>query len=187
VTVRQLLTHVSGIPDVWDRQARLIADGEEASWAKVQTLPMEFAPGERFRYNQTNSVLLGKVIDKLSGRPFRQVITERQFDVAGMPTSGFHDSLDGVAHSARVYRLAAGQGRRKGELVCVFDDFSPFLRTAVGINTTAEGIARWVIALQGGKLLKQESSLATLWTPGVLNDGSSVGIGGSFPATPSAG
>jgi CubicO group peptidase (beta-lactamase class C family) len=181
VTVRQLLTHVSGIPDIWDRQARLIADGEQASWAKLQTLPMEFAPGQRFRYNQANYVLLGKVIDKLSGRPFSHFIKERQFDVAGMPASGFYDSHDVVVHSARVYRRAAGEGRRKGELVCVFDDFPPFLRTAAGINTTAEGIARWVIALQEGKILKHKSSLATLWTPGVLNDGSCGGFGEALP------
>jgi CubicO group peptidase (beta-lactamase class C family) len=182
VTVRQLLTHVSGIPDIWDQQARLIADGEEASWARVQTLPMEFAPGERFRYNQANYVLLGKLIDKLSGQPFSQFIKERQFDIAGMPASGFYDSHDVVSHSARVYRRAVGAGHHKGDLVCVFDDFPPSLRTAAGINTTAEGIARWIIALQGGKLLKEKSSLATLWTPGVLKDGSlSGGFGAPFP------
>jgi CubicO group peptidase (beta-lactamase class C family) len=182
VAARHLLTHVSGIPDIWDQQARLIADGEEASWAKVQSLPMEFPPGERFRYNQANYVLLGKLIDKLSGRPFSQFIKERQFDVAGMPGSGFYDSHDVVAHSARVYRRAATEGHRRGELVCVFDDFPPSLRTAAGINTTAQGIARWIIALQEGKLLKQKNSLATLWTPGVLNDGSCGGFGQGLPA-----
>jgi CubicO group peptidase (beta-lactamase class C family) len=172
VTIRQLVTHMSGIPDIWDDQGKLIADGDSASWAKVQSLPMEFAPGSRFKYNQANYVLLGKLIDKLGGEPFAQFIKERQFDVAGMPQSGFYDSHDVVPHSARVYRIT------DGNLRCVYDDFPPSLRTAAGINTTAESIARWVIALQQGQLLKAKDSLATLWTPGLLNNGSPSGFGG---------
>src|SRR5262249_36509538 len=81
----------------------------------------------------------------------------------------------------RIRRCLPACSCGKGDLVCVFDDFPPFLRTAAGINTTAEGIARWIIALQVGKLLKQKSSLAALWTPGVLNDGSCGGFGGPLP------
>lgn len=181
VTIRQLLTHTSGIPDIWDNRARLIADGEDAAWAKVRKLPTEFAPGEQFRYNQANYVLLGKVIDRLSGQPFARYIKSQQFDVAGMPRSGFYDSYDVVPHSARVYRAAGGTPRGADRLTCVFDDFLPSLRTAAGLNSTAEEIARWVIALQEGKLLKDKGSLATLWTPGVLNDGSVRGFGGAVP------
>jgi CubicO group peptidase (beta-lactamase class C family) len=180
ITIRQLLTHTSGIPDIWDNQGRLIADGEEAAWARVQTLPMDFAPGEQFRYNQTNYILLGKIIDKLSGEPFARFIKEQQFDVAGMPESGFYDSHDVVPHSAHIYRYVAGNRHLEKRLTCVFDDFPPFLRTAVGINTTAEEMARWIIALQQGKLLKKKSSIEALWTPGVLNDGSSKGFGGAL-------
>jgi CubicO group peptidase (beta-lactamase class C family) len=178
VTVRQLLTHMSGLPDVWDNRARLIANTPDATWAKVQTLPIEFAPGERFQYNQNNYVVLGRLIDKLAGQPFTDFIKTRQFDVVGMPLSGFHDSFDVVPHSARVYRLADRRGADK--LSCVYDDFPPFLRTAVGINSTAEEIARWIIALQSGRLLKHKESLATLWTRGVLNDGSTRGFGGAL-------
>jgi CubicO group peptidase (beta-lactamase class C family) len=54
-------------------------------------------------------------------------------------------------------------------------DWSPFLRTAAGVNTTAEELARWTMALQSGKLLKPKS-LRELWTPGALNDGSHGGF-----------
>jgi CubicO group peptidase (beta-lactamase class C family) len=180
VTIRQLLTHMSGIPDVWDNRARLIANGEDATWAKVQSLPMDFAPGEQFRYNQANYVLLGKIIDKLSGQPFTQFIKSRQFDVAGMPESGFYDSYDVVPHSARIYQVVKEKKPGSEALRCVFDEFQPFLRTAVGIHTTAEEMARWIIALQEGRLLKKKESIATLWTPGLLNDGSVRGFGGSL-------
>jgi CubicO group peptidase (beta-lactamase class C family) len=182
VTVRQLLTHTSGIPDIWDRNARLIADDEEAAWAKVKALPMEFAPGAQCRYNQANYVALGRMIDKLSGQPFARFIRSQQFDVAGMPRSGFYDSYDVVPHSARVYRLVDPKAGRPGNITGVFDEFQPSVRTAAGMNSTAEEIAHWVIALQQGKLLKEKSSLETLWTPGVLNDGSVHGIGiGALP------
>jgi CubicO group peptidase (beta-lactamase class C family) len=49
-----LLTHTSGLPNIYDDDERMVADGEDAAWAKLLTLPIEFAPGERFRYNATN-------------------------------------------------------------------------------------------------------------------------------------
>lgn len=108
VTIRQLLTHASGIPDIWDEHSRMIADGDEASWAKVLTMPMEFLPGSRFKYNQTNYVLLGRVIDKLSGEPFVKFIKERQLEVAGMPLTGFGDAHDVVPHCAGSYQILRG-------------------------------------------------------------------------------
>jgi len=55
VTTQQLLSHTSGIPDIVDEETNiLVPESEEASWAKVQTLPINFKPGEKFRYNQTN-------------------------------------------------------------------------------------------------------------------------------------
>lgn len=53
----------------------------------------------------------------------------------------------------------------------MFVEFSPFLLTAAGMNSTAEEMARWIIALQQGQLFKEKSSLDLLWTPGRLNDG----------------
>ena len=74
VTIRQLLTHVSGLPNIL-RALDPVTFGfvrgsdEEATWTKTKAMPMEFTPGERFSYNQTNYALLGRIIDKLSGKP----------------------------------------------------------------------------------------------------------------------
>jgi CubicO group peptidase (beta-lactamase class C family) len=175
ITVRQLLTHVSGLPDILDFSTggtgRLLGDGsDESAFAAVQKLPMDFPTGERYRYNQTNYVLLGKIIDKLNGKPFAEFIRERQFVAAGMTSAVIGDSRDvvpGRAQSYRYYKTADG----KDVIGNAWDDFPQFLRTAGGINATAEDIARWIIALESGKLLKKEN-LATLWTPGVFNNGS---------------
>ncbi|MEN3332243.1 MAG: hypothetical protein V7641_1608 [Blastocatellia bacterium] len=175
VTIRQLLSHTSGLPNIMDGNARMVADGgDDAAWAKVQAMPLEFASGERFSYNQTNYLLLGRMIDKLSGQPFTQFIAERQFRVVGMPLtaqSGFSDSHDVIPHSARGYTYF-----RSDKISNVFEEFPLFLRTAAGISATAEEIARWIIALQQGKLLKGKSSLTTLWTPVLLNHGATGGF-----------
>ena len=89
ITIRQLATLTSGVPEIMlyraDNSVGLIAADEEAAWAAVHDAPMEFEPGRGYNYVQTNYALLGKVIDRLSGKPFVDVVTERQFDVAGMP------------------------------------------------------------------------------------------------------
>ncbi len=174
VTVRQLATHVSGIPDLWNKGAGMVAEGEEALWKKLQSLPMEFPTGNRFSYNQTNYLLLGKLIDTLSGEPFTRFIAQHQFQVVGMPRSGFGDAHDVVPHLAGTYCfcLQTPEGPVSTEqLKTVLRDWPPSIRTATGLNTTAEELSRWIIALQAGKLL-QPKSLGALWTPGTLNDGS---------------
>ncbi|QJW97880.1 serine hydrolase [Frigoriglobus tundricola] len=180
VTVRQLLSLTSGIPGI------SVEGGDEAAaWAKVQTLPMEFAPGERFGYSQTNYLLLGRIIDKLQGQPFTRFISERQFQAVKMPRTGFGDSADVVPHGAQAYttlQSIGGQYRRTDTLKRRFDEFPPSLRTAAGINTTAEELARWIIALQQGRLLKTKTSLTTLWAPVALNSGQPSGWALGWPA-----
>ncbi|WP_088843469.1 serine hydrolase domain-containing protein [Hymenobacter gelipurpurascens] len=180
VSVRQLLTHTSGLPEVMSEDELLTEENASAIWAKVQTKPMDFQPGEKFAYNQTNYVLLGQIIDKLSGQPFAQFIQERQLNVVGMPRTVFGDAHDVVPHTARgytFYHMVDGEMGRSKQLRNVFEMFPPFTRTAAGLNSTAEELARWVLALQQGKLLKA-SSLPALWTPGVLNNGTQRGFSG---------
>jgi CubicO group peptidase (beta-lactamase class C family) len=173
ITIKQLLTHTSGLPDIWDNDARQIDYDDDVAWTRVLGMPVQFAPGERFRYTQTNYILLGKIIDKLCGQPFTDFIGDRQFNVVGMPRTGFGDSHDVVPHMAGSYwylRNVHDYRGRSEQLQVYIRDWPPFVRTATGLNTTAEELARWTIALQEGKLLKKDS-LATLWTPGLLNDG----------------
>ncbi|HEY9282680.1 MAG TPA: serine hydrolase [Pyrinomonadaceae bacterium] len=180
ITVRQLLTHVSGLPNILNAldpaTGKLTGrDDEDAAWAKVQSMPLEFPAGERFSYNQTNYVLLGMIIDKYAGQPFSQFFGERQFRAAGMTNTIFGDSRDVIPRQAPSYRYVRNlDGHALGEerLVFSYAEFPPFRRTASGVNSTAEDVARWLIAVQGGKLLKTKAALKTLWTAGAYNDGS---------------
>ncbi|TGE20215.1 serine hydrolase [Hymenobacter elongatus] len=178
VTIRQLLTHSSGIPDILPEDKQVTAADQQAAWAAVQTLPMPYKTGERFSYNQTNYLLLGKVIDQLSGKPFAQVITEKQLQVVDMPRTAFgdaHDVLRGSARGYTYFHAVDGQLQRTQQPQNMFEVFAPMLRTAAGLNSTAEEMAHWVLALQQGKLL-QPASLTTLWTPGLLNNGTTRGF-----------
>jgi CubicO group peptidase (beta-lactamase class C family) len=176
VTLRQLLTHNSGIPNILDNNTgRLIVEGEDAAWAKVQTMPMEFATGEKFSYSQTNYLLLGRIIDKFSGEPFIRFISEKQLQVVGMPLTLFGDSHLVIPHSARDYSLVYGPDG-KTRFNNLFEEFAPSILTASGMNSTADEMAHWILALQQGKLFKDKASLDILWTPGRLNNGKTAGF-----------
>ena len=178
VTVRQLLPHVAGLPNIL-RALDPITYGfesganEETVWTKTKLAPLEFTPGERFSYNQTNYALLGKIIDKLARKPFADVFRERQFDVAAMSHTSFGDSRDVTPNKVRTYRYTTqidGLKLPAAKLVHDYAEFPTFRRTASGMNSTAEDLARWVIALQQDKLLTKPA-LQTLWTAGTFNNG----------------
>jgi CubicO group peptidase (beta-lactamase class C family) len=186
VSVAQVASHTSGLPDLVSNLAvlRLIVEGDaQASWAKVQTLPLEFKPGEKFNYVQTNYVVLGRIIDVLTNESFGEFIRKRQLAAVGMPKTVFGDDHEVVLHSARTYTpymLVDGKPKRTGTLYKSYIEFPAMLRTCGGLNSTAEEIARWLIALQNGALFKNKTSVLKLWTAHKLNDGKSGpwGLGG---------
>jgi CubicO group peptidase (beta-lactamase class C family) len=167
ITVTQLLNHTSGLPDIIDpATSTMLAPTEAAAWTAVQALPMAFAPGERFSYNQTNYVLLAKIITRLSGAPFLQFIQQHQFDVVGMPHSSFGDSLDIIPNKANSYRYAEdGKTLRN-----VIEDFPLYTRAGAGINSNVQDLGLWIIALQQGRLL-DSAHLRQLWAPTTFADG----------------
>jgi CubicO group peptidase (beta-lactamase class C family) len=173
VQVRQLLAHTSGLPDILDAQGLLGGGTEEQAWTQVTALPVEAAPGERFRYNQTNYVLLARIIARQAGMPYPQYIARHQFDVVGMPSTTFGDSYDLVADAATIYswfprKTDAAEAPQR--LSHWFYDLSPGLWAGAGMLTTADEVGRWIIALSQGQLLKT-TGVRRMWTPERLNNG----------------
>ena len=69
ITVEQLITHTSGLPDIMNHRWRLIdSDGEDASWELLKQRALYSEPGSQFHYNQTNYLLLGSIIEQASGQ-----------------------------------------------------------------------------------------------------------------------
>ncbi|MVT08350.1 serine hydrolase [Chitinophaga tropicalis] len=180
ITLQQVLTHISGLPDIMNEEEQVMGHGDEQeAMQKVKLLPIEFKPGEKFRYNQTGYVLLGQIITKLSGMHFTRFIEERQFKPAGMVLTRFGDSYDVIPNYAGAYTMTRQVGDRfirNSTPGNSYMQFPVFFRTAAGIQSTATEMANWVIALKGGKLLKQPSSIELLWTPAKLNNGKTGGF-----------
>jgi len=180
IRIRQLLSHNSGIPEITDINDNPRGDGSYQSAMKAtQALPMDFATGERFSYNQTNYVLIGKIIEKLAGVKFNQFIQERQLDVVGMKRTGYADGSDIIPGGAGNYtnvKYINGKWTRINPIGIGYKEFPDYYRTAAGMISTAQDMANWLIDLQGGKLLKEKSSLDTLWKPSLLNNGKPAGF-----------
>jgi CubicO group peptidase (beta-lactamase class C family) len=175
ITLQQVLTHTSGLPDLIDAEEQVIGHGDEQeAMHKVKVLPIEFKPGEKFSYNQTGYVLLGQIITRLSGMHFTQFIQERQFQPAGMTATRFGDSYDVIPNYAGAYTMTrqVGSGFVRNSTPGIgYMQFPLFFRTAAGILSTATELSNWIIALKSGKLLKQQASINLLWTPALLNNG----------------
>lgn len=170
ITVNQLLTHTSGLPNIMNNDAQLISNkGEEASWQLVQQQPLDSEANSRFSYNQTNYLLLGKIIENVSGQSFVNFIKQNQLQRVGMKRTedaGFAHFEGVVSHQARGYTYY-----KTGKLTTINEVFPPLLRTAAGMSSNAKELARWLIALQSGQLLENQSSIEILWSPAVLSNG----------------
>lgn len=175
ITIRQLLSNTSGLPNNIDEKEQVLGNGiEEKNWELVKKLPMEFKPGERFSYNQTGYYILGRIITKLSGEHFTKFIENDQFKIADMNATQFGDSNDIVPNSAGAYSTIVnidGKWINDGRLHNAFATFPFFFRTATGIISTSEDLSKWLIALQGGKLLRNKNSVQELFNAVKLNDG----------------
>lgn len=107
ITIHHLLTHTSGVPDYFDEE--VMADFEDL-WKGLpmysmrnledflplfQNEPMKFTPGKQFSYNNSGFILLGLIVEKVSGMRFTDYIEKNIFKKAGMKDSGYFafDSL----------------------------------------------------------------------------------------------
>lgn len=174
ITIKQLLSNTSGLPNNIDEKEQVLGNGiEEKNWELVKQLPMEFKPGEKFSYNQTGYYILGKIITKLSGKHFTQFIEDNQFKTCNMSSTQFGDSNDIIPNNAGSYSTIInidGKWINDGKLHNAFATFPLFFRTATGVISTSEDLSKWLIALQNGKLL-QKNSVNELFMSIKLNDG----------------
>jgi CubicO group peptidase (beta-lactamase class C family) len=175
VTVRHLLTHTSGLPDVslGEDTDAVIADTREGALKKLPHMPMQGRPGAQWSYNQTNYMLLAMIVEKVTGKTFEQFLTERFFHPLGMTSTSFGDSRTIIPNRASGYTRFERQTDKEVSPDRVWNYqnvFPSYLNSAAGVNTTAGDLAKWDIALSEGRVLKK-STLDRMWTAVKLNDG----------------
>ena len=79
VKIKNLLTHSSGLPDIVKFEDIPYSLNDDEKWKILCQKPMEFKTGNQFGYNQTNYVLLSKIIEKISGLTFDKYVLKNQF------------------------------------------------------------------------------------------------------------
>lgn len=174
ITIEHLLTHTSGIksytnvPAYEEMMRTDMTPGEVIE--KIKTLPMEFAPGTRWNYNNSGYFLLGYIIEKVSGMKYAEYLQENLFSPHGMTSTLYGDDTRIVMNRA--------SGYQPGESGPVNADYlSMTLPYAAGsIMSTVDDLYKWNRALLGYKLVKKET-LEKAWSSYRLADGKDTRYG----------
>jgi D-alanyl-D-alanine carboxypeptidase len=166
VTVRNLLTHTSGIKSYtaigagFELSKRLSRD----EFIKLLAAhPLEFETGARYSYNNSGYNLLGYIIETVSGKSYWDFMRERIFKPLGMTRTGDRDPKFVIKNRAVGYEWE--NGALVGRDYDLTDIFS-----AGAIVSTIEDLTKWEAAWRNDALLKKES-IRLAWTPVLLSDG----------------
>lgn len=168
ITIEHLLTHTSGTTsytNVPEFQKYVKEDLKPAEVIdKFRNLPMEFAPGTKWNYNNSGFFLLGYIIEKASGKTYQEYIEENLFKPAGMTNSLYGSDKKIVKNRAYGYQP-------DGDNTVNADYLSMLLPYSAGsVMSTVEDLYKWNRALLAGKLLKKET-LEKAWNEYKLSDG----------------
>ena len=185
VTVRNLLTHTSGIAD-YGGEEDTMGKGvinfrkdytEEELIQAFSKMPMDFAPGEKWSYSNTGYVLLGIIIHRVTGKFYGDILQERIFKPLGMTSTRIISEADIVSHRSSGYRLVKGELKNQ-------EWVSPTLNTTAdgALYTNVLDLAKWDAALDARKLV-QPSSYELMWTPVKLNSGKTYPYGFAWDVT----
>jgi CubicO group peptidase (beta-lactamase class C family) len=177
VTIRNLLTHTSGIPDVSDGTSetsgavgvvdfhREYSESQLASAYLAQ--PLESEPGTKWSYCNACYDLLGFLIHRVSGQFYGDFLRQRIFAPAGMRTARVFSQADIIPNRVGLYGLVGGQWKNAP------DWWSQSIRqgAAGGLWMSVLDLAKWDAALNTNRILNR-TALETMWTPLPLDDGS---------------
>jgi len=179
VTIYQLLVQTTGLPDYADDPAEATTGAiartpdEMVDWIAQLEPAFAFEPGSAWRYSNSNYVLLGKVVEHVSGKPLQTVFAKRLFEPAGMTNTAFDDPTQVVPGRTQGYRRAkqAPGGFANARWL------SPTVPGAAGgLRTTLADLSRWSQALHSGRILRKDL-LRTMTSAGRLDDGRTTKLG----------
>lgn len=176
ITIHHLLTHTAGIPDyfdeevmedfadLWVRQPMYLMRNGRDFLPLFQHEPMKLKVGERFHYNNAGYILLGLVVEQVSGKGFDEYVTENIFKRAGMGHSGYFE-LDALPSNTALGYIDEEDGSWKSNIYSV-----PVKGGADGgAFVTAEDMHRFWQALMKFELLG-EAITQQLLTPYIHTD-----------------
>lgn len=175
ITIEHLLTHTSGIKsytsmEEWTAEVRKkdFTPPELIDFFKNQ--PMDFVPGDEFRYNNSAYFILGYIIELVSGKPYESYIDETFFKPLGMANSYYGSTSRIIPNRA--------DGYAKGEPGYKNDDFLSMTQpyAAGSLLSTVDDLYSWYSAVFSREVIS-ESSLKKATTSYVLNNGKQTDYG----------
>lgn len=169
VTIRQLLSMTAGYQDYWPQdyvftamQKPIAPQQVLEQWARK---PLDFAPGTKWQYSNTNYIIAGLIVEKVSGMKFFDFLRKRIFQPLGM--TSVHDADE----------APLGDKDAQGHLRNALGPLRPAPKEAKGwlfaagqLAMTAHDLALWDISVMEQKLL-QPASYRTMQTTVLLNNG----------------
>jgi len=173
ITIRELLSHTSGLQDFWP-QDYMFADMTVPTtpqhivdkWAKK---PLDFQPGTRWQYSNTGYVVAGMIVEKLSGQPLLAFLNQRIFGPLGMHPLD-QDETNTPAFPAGYHRFALGPVR------VATPPARGWLYAAGELSMTAADLAKWDIARMDRALVPARDWVEQE-TPVLRTDGRTNGYG----------
>ena len=162
ITIFHLLTHTSGIPNFTEfpdyRKLEPFPTTAEQLVARFRDKPLEFEPGEKWNYSNSGYVLLGYLIEKISGESYEKFVNENIFGPLGMKDSGYDSNTAIIPHRASGYVRGPNGFAHAG-----FINMTVPLSAGALYSTTGD-LLKWEQDLFGGKLLSP-ASLEKMTTP----------------------
>jgi len=155
VRIEHLLSHTSGLGSYftpeWDRQSRALWRSVDDWMGLVKDETLQFEPGTRWAYSNTGMLVLGKVIEAVSGRSYFDYVRERVYEPAGMTGTDAYE-LDRVNRN-----LAVGYEREETPAGPAYRNnlFMHVIRggPAGGGYSTVDDLTRFAVALRAGRLV----------------------------------
>lgn len=175
ITVRHLLTHTSGIrhyQGTRDGFSRRQYPDLPAALKRFQDRDLAGEPGKVYQYSTYGYVLLGAILEKVSGMTYEHYMQKHIWGPAGMVSTSVEHQDDQVDHKSRLYRISKKRKLKK--------DLNTNLSMKIpggGVQSTAEDLLHFGEALMAGKLLKPETLNLMLTDPGIRKEGNPYGMG----------
>ena len=152
VTIRQMLSHTSGLPEYLDFEAGHTVATRPAGTAtileRIVKQPLDFAPGSAWAYSNTNYLLLGRIVELTAGEPYEQYVREHLFAPANMTQSGFISDERTLPGMAAGYERVGATGVARAKPIA-----DAWAGGAGAIVSTVGDLAKWNAALASGAIL----------------------------------
>ncbi|WP_100612081.1 serine hydrolase [Confluentibacter lentus] len=167
ITIKNLLTHTSGIKnltEIEDLEIKQTPYSTEELIDLFKNMPLDFQPGEKYSYSNSGYILLGYIIEKITGKAYADYIQSNIFDTLGMTDSYYDSSTTIIQNRAKGYDLDADYKLvNSGYLNTTF----PY--AAGGLIMSVQDYFKWHEGLITNKLVKKET-LQKAWMPFQLNN-----------------